>query len=44
MKLPIVAILNIVPITAINNIVPILSKNNLFGMKYPASRMIGGNM
>lgn len=42
--LPIVAILNIVPTTAINKIVPKLSKNRRFGMKYPASKIIGGSM
>lgn len=36
--------LNIVPTTAINNIVPKWSKNNRFGMKYPASNIIGGNI
>lgn len=36
--------LNIVPTTAISRIVPRLSKNNRFGMKYPASRIIGGSI
>ena len=40
---PIVNMLKIVPTTAINNIVPSWSKNNLFGIKYPASPMIGGS-
>lgn len=42
--LPIVNVLNTVPTTAKSSIVPRWSKNSLLGMKYPASRMIGGSM
>lgn len=38
------AILKIVPTTAISRIVPRLSKNMRFGIKYPASNIIGGSM
>lgn len=41
---PMVIVLKIVPTTANNKIVPRLSKNSLLGMKYPASKMIGGSM
>lgn len=41
---PIVRVLNTVPTTAKSKIVPRWSKNNLFGIKYPASRMIGGSI
>ena len=36
--------LKIVPTTAISRIVPRWSKNKRLGMKYPASKMMGGNM
>jgi hypothetical protein len=42
--LPMVSMLNIVPTTAMSRIVPRWSKNNRFGIKYPASRIMGGSM
>ena len=39
---PIQIELSNVPMTAYKSIVPILSKKARFGMKYPASKMIGG--
>lgn len=36
--------MNIVPTTAINNIVPKLSKKSRLGIKYPASKIIGGSI
>ena len=41
---PIVSTLNTVPTTAMRRIVPRWSKNRRLGMKYPASRMMGGSM
>ena len=37
-------VLKIVPMTAKSRIVPRWSKNGLFGIKKPASNMMGGNI
>lgn len=37
-------VLNIVPVTAKKSIEPRLSKNGLFGIRKPASNMMGGSM
>lgn len=44
MVLPMQRVLNIVPTTANNRIVPRWSKKGRFGIKYPASKMMGGSM
>ena len=41
---PIDIVLKMVPATAMRRMVPRWSKKSLLGMKYPASRMIGGSM
>ena len=41
---PMVSMFQRVPTIAISKIVPRWSKNSLLGMKYPASRMMGGSM